>query len=190
MKSLFEPGQPTPVAPQRRRAFGIFGWFGFSLILAALLFFILASVKVHYLAVTRWTLVNGTVVSRSVLRHWSTGNARTPSTLSYQVRDVYRVQRDGSESLCHWDDPLGAGVRSWIDARVATRRQYWPIGAKLQVYAEPDGDRCEPLQGWERSGRDETLALGSVTLVFLGGAIWACRRRNPDPRAQAPLPPT
>jgi hypothetical protein len=93
---------------------------------------------------------------------------------SFIVRDTYRVPGESGPTDCHWDDPLGTGIRRWIDARLKTRNRYWPVGSQVPVYREPYGDRCEPLGGFERAVGPTIAVVAVAALACLAGiaVLW------------------
>ena len=113
-----------------------------------------------------WPVVRAAVLSRTVV---ATATTATRASQSYIVRDTYRATGASGPSLCHWDDPLGTGIRRWIDARVQTRDRHWPVGSEVPVRAEPYGDRCEPVGGFERAVRPTVGVVALAALACLGG---------------------
>jgi hypothetical protein len=125
----------------------------------------------HYRAVSHWPTIGGTVIGREVLDRPSVGYRRS-SAVSQSIRDTYRINRNGSEQICYWDDPFATAIKSWTDARMTTRQRYWPIGASVNLHADRDSDRCEPDQGWERTGFVTSLLLVLASITLLGAATW------------------
>lgn len=144
---------------------------------AALILGLLAALPVlaHRQALT-WPVVEAAVVDRTVLTQHV--NHKGPS---YIVRDTYRLSAATGTSSCHWDDALGTGIRRWIDARLETRQSLWPLGSQVAVHAEPYGERCEPLGGYERAVRPTVAVVALAALAFLGAVplLW---RRPQAPR--------
>jgi hypothetical protein len=116
-----------------------------------------------------WPAVTVEVVARSVVTQ--SFNRKGPS---YVVRDTYRVAGPNGPASCHWDDVLGTGIRRWIDARLQTRDRLWPVASQVAAYAEPYGDRCEPLGGFERAVLPTVAVVALAALTCLGGLarIW------------------
>ncbi|HUO79313.1 MAG TPA: hypothetical protein VMU00_04155 [Steroidobacteraceae bacterium] len=162
---------PPPGAP--RRAGRVAG----TLLLgtAALVLGLLAALP--WLAHARaagWPVVTAEVIGRRVLTQ--SVNGKGPS---YVVRDSYRVPGPNGPASCHWDDPLGTGIRRWVDARLETRERYWPVGSQAPVRAEPYGDRCEPLGGFERAVRPTAAVVALAALACLCGLALLWRRPAP-----------
>jgi len=104
------------------------------------------------------------------------GNGKGSSDI---LRDRYRVPGARGPTICYWDDPLGTGIRRWIDARIQTRDRYWPVGSRVPVHAERYGDRCEPVGGFERAVRPTVAVVALATLTCLGGLAFRWRPRTP-----------
>jgi hypothetical protein len=121
-----------------------------------------------------WPVVAGEVRARSVMTQYV--NRKGPS---YVVRDTYRVPGPNGPTICYWEDPLGTGIRSWIDARLKTRESYWPVGSPAAVRAEPYGDRCEPVAGFERAVRPTVAVVALAALACLGGLAFLWRPKTP-----------
>jgi hypothetical protein len=157
----------APAAPVRgARAVG-----SLILVVAALILGLLATLP--WLAHDRsaaWPVVRGEVLARTVVTQYV--DRKGPS---YIVRDTYRVPGLNGPTTCHWDDSLGTGIRRWIDARLQTRDRYWPVGSQALVHAEPYGDRCEPLGGFERAVRPTIGVVALAALACLGGLAFLWR---------------
>lgn len=158
---------PPPAAPHGGRVAG-------SLVLgvAALILGLLAALPwLAHRRAAQWPVVAGEVLARTVM----TQSVRKGP--SYVVRDTYRVPGQNGATLCHWDDALGTGIRRWIDARLETRDRYWPVGSRIPVHAEPYGDRCEPVGGYERAARATVAMVALAALACLGGLAFLWRPR-------------
>jgi hypothetical protein len=161
---------PAPAArsPRRARVAG-------SLVLgtAAMILALLATLPwLAHASAGRWPVVGGEVLARTVVTQYV--NRKGPS---YVVRDTYRVPGPNGATSCHWDDPLGTGIRRWIDARLETRDRYWPVGSEVPVHAEPYGDRCEPVGGFERAVRPTVAVVALAALACLSGLALLWRRQ-------------
>ena len=158
--------RPTPPATRSVRVAGSLLLAGAGLVLG-----LLAGLPwlAHHHA-SDWPVVTAALESRTVVTRYSNRNGP-----SYVVRDSYRLPAAGGPTQCHWDDPLGTGIRRWIDARLETRNVYWPAGSQVAVYAEPYGDRCEPLGGYERAVRPTLLVVALAALACLGGLAYLWR---------------
>jgi hypothetical protein len=166
---------PRPAAARPARAPRVLG--SLILIVAALILGLLAALPwLAHRESAAWPAVTGEVLARSVVTRRA--DRKGPS---YIVRDTYRVTGLNGPGICHWDDVLGTGIRRWIDARLQTRDRNWPIGSKVLVRAEPYGDRCEPLGGFERAVRPTVGVVALAALACLGGlaALW---RAEAQPR--------
>jgi len=140
------------------------------LVVAALILALLAALPwLAHREASAWPVVSGAVLARSVEARRI--DRKGPS---YIVRDTYRVAGLNGPVTCHWDDTLGTGIRRWIDARLQTRDRNWPVGSNVLVHAEPYGDRCEPLGGFERAVRPTLALVALAALGCLGGlaVLW------------------
>jgi len=151
----------------KRRA----GIIGLSLLALIPLGLGLGSAMQHYRAISHWPTISGTVIAREILDRQSVGY-RCSSAISQSIRDIYRIDRNGREQVCYWEEPLATAIKSWTEARFATREHYWPIGENVTLYADHDSDHCEPDQGWERTGLVTSLLLGLAGIALLGVAVW------------------
>lgn len=143
---------------------------GLVLGVAALLLGVLAALPVlAHREASAWPVVEAAVVARAVVTQPI--HNKGPS---YIVRDTYRLGAATGASRCHWDDPLGTGIRRWIDARLETRESLWPLGSQVAVHAEPYGERCEPLDGYERAVRPTVAVVAVAALAVLGAVplLW------------------
>ena len=95
------------------------------------------------------------------------------------IRGSYRVPGPGGAAICHWDDPLGTGIKMWVVARLRTRERNWPAGSHAEVHAEPYGERCEPVGGFARAVRPTLIVLTLAALACLGGLALLWRRKAP-----------
>ena len=144
------------------------------LVVAALVLGLLATLPVlRHLAARDWPVESALVLGREVVTQRV--DRKGPS---YVVRDTYRIAAASGSTRCHWDDPLGTGIRRWIDARLETRDRSWPVGSQVPVYAEPYGDRCEPLDGFERAVRPTVAVVALAALACLGGLPFLWRRQE------------
>lgn len=166
---------PSPAIARPARATRVAG--SLILVVAALILGLLAALPwLAHRESAAWPLVTGEVLARTVVAQRI--DRKGPS---YIVRDTYRVAGLDGPTTCHWDDVLGTGIRRWIDARLQTRDRNWPVGSKALVHAEPYGDRCEPLGGFERAVRPTVAVVALAALACLGGlaALW---RAEAQPR--------
>jgi len=161
------PPGPATGAPRSARLAG-----GLFLGVAALILGLMAALawSAHVRA-SAWPIVRGAVLARTVERQRVNGKGP-----SFVVRDTYRVPGANGPATCHWDDPLGTGIRRWIDARLETRDRYWPVGSEVPVHAEPAGDRCEPVDGFERAVRPTFTVVAMAALACLCGLVFLWRR--------------
>jgi hypothetical protein len=143
---------------------------GLPLAAAALVLGLLATLPwLQHREAGAWPVVTGEVLERRVLTRYV--NRKGPS---YVVRDSYRIAGPAGAVICHWDDTLGTGIRRWIDARLQTRERNWPLGSQVPVHAEPYGDRCEPLGGFQRAVLPTLAVVALAALACLGGlaVLW------------------
>jgi hypothetical protein len=169
-ETLTRPGPPAAARPRAPRVVG-----SLMFVVAGLILGLMATLP--YLAHRRsatWPVATGTVLAREVVT--LRASHKGPS---YIVRDSYRVPGLNGPTTCHWDDPLGTGIRRWIDARLQTRDRNWPVGSQASLHAEPHGDRCEPVGGFERAVRPTVAVVALAALACLGGLAFLWRPAPP-----------
>ena len=164
---------PAPPAARAGRPARLVG--SLLLIVAACVLGLLAALPwLRHHEAEAWPVLTAEVLGRSVLTQAI--NRKGPS---YLVRDTYRIAGPNGAATCHWDDALGTGIRRWIDARLQTRERYWPLGSQVPVHAEPYGDRCEPLGGFERAVLPTLAVVALAALACLGGLAFLWRPATP-----------
>jgi len=124
-----------------------------------------------------WQAVDGVVAARSVeLRAGTTQRGDT-----YFVRDQYHAQWGGASVTCQWDDPLGSGVRSWVEHTLTERGALWPVDAPVHLRIDPHQlNHCQPADAWPRVIRPRLMVAVAVAALLLLAGSWL--RRGTDLR--------
>jgi hypothetical protein len=128
-------------------------------------------------AAALWQPVEGVVATRSI--EWRSGSGK--NGVSYFLRDRYNARLRGESVQCQWDDPLGSGVRSWVERWRLQRGTLWPLDTPIRLRIDPmQLDHCQPADAWQRVIRPRLLVAVAVAALLLLCGTWL--RRGTDAR--------
>ena len=152
---------------------------GFALLLVvagcAQLFTFVVPGFLHLYAVGAWPVQTGTM-SDSAQTSYSGPN---DGYSHYNVRDLFRIRDGAVERVCHWDEPVSTETQSFIDERLKPDAWLWARGEAVTLHVQPDGQMCEPVDGWSRALALTTfwLRLGVSCCFGVALVLWFWQRQ-------------